>query len=270
MVSRLVRPTCCNVQSTVSKKLIEADVTGPESAKLAILDIFDVFGYFPQTIQGADILSTSDEAHQYQVFMPDFFEGNPCDISWFASPPLSYLDILTKYRYPPVTDEHKNGIAEWFPSHTPELWIPRIPQIIATIEAKYGKKTWAALGVRRPCNTHLTSNLFQYCWGGKVVSVTSGPDTPFKVSAQCHAGLIAPEDAAKVTIPTCFLASKDESVEEVESYSKALTVEKHVETFQTQVHGWMSARGDLEDEECKKEYLRGYNTILDWFGKYID
>ncbi len=57
------------------------DVTGPESAKLAILVIYDIFGYFPQTIQGADILSTSDEAHQYQVFMPDFFEGNSCDIA---------------------------------------------------------------------------------------------------------------------------------------------------------------------------------------------
>lgn len=59
-----------------------SDVTGPESAKTSILVIYDIFGYFPQTIQGADILSTSDKGHQYQVFMPDFFEGNPCDIAW--------------------------------------------------------------------------------------------------------------------------------------------------------------------------------------------
>lgn len=100
--------------------------------------------------------------------------------------------------------------------------------------------------------------------------MTSGANTPFKVSAQCHPGMIAPEDAAKVTIPMCFLASEEESTEDVEAFSKALTVDKHVETFPKQLHGWMSARGDLEDEECKKEYLRGYNTILDWFGKYID
>jgi hypothetical protein len=99
--------------------------------------------------------------------------------------------------------------------------------------------------------------------------VISGPDSLFKVSAQCHPGLIAPEDAVKVTIPTCFLASKEEIVEEVEAYTKALTVEKHVETFQ-QIHGWMSARAKLEDEECRKEYMRAYSVVLEWFAKYID
>ena len=62
--------------------LTYVDVTGSESAKQAILVIYDIFGFFPQTIQGADILSTSDEAHQYQVFMPDFFQGEPADIAW--------------------------------------------------------------------------------------------------------------------------------------------------------------------------------------------
>ncbi|KAE8442383.1 hypothetical protein EG329_003399 [Mollisiaceae sp. DMI_Dod_QoI] len=241
---------CCNIPPVISKGYepkgkyetidgLKTYVTGPESAKLAILVIYDIFGYFPQTIQGADILSTSDEAHQYQVFMPDFFEGNSCDIAL----------------YPPVTEEQKKALYDWFSSRTPAIAIPRIPQILAAVEAKYGKKTWAALG---------------FCWGGKVVSVTSGADTLFKVSAQCHPAFIIPEDAAKVTIPMCFLASGEESAEEVEVFSKALTVEKHVETFQKQIHGWMSARGDLEDEECKKEYMRAYNIVLEWFGKYID
>ena len=58
------------------------DVTGPVSAKKAILVIYDIFGFFPQTIQGADVLAASQE---YQVFMPDFFEGEPADIAWFAT-----------------------------------------------------------------------------------------------------------------------------------------------------------------------------------------
>ncbi len=37
-----------------------------------------------------------------------------------------------------------------------------------------GVEAWAALGL---------------CWGGKLVAVKSGPDTPFKVSAQVHPGL---------------------------------------------------------------------------------
>jgi hypothetical protein len=62
------------------------DVTGPANATKAILYVFDIFGYFPQSIQGADILSTSDKDNQYQVFMPDFFDDKPADISWFAPP----------------------------------------------------------------------------------------------------------------------------------------------------------------------------------------
>lgn len=58
------------------------DVTGPPTASKALLFIFDIFGFYPQSLQGADILSTSDSHAQYQVFMPDFFEGSPADYSW--------------------------------------------------------------------------------------------------------------------------------------------------------------------------------------------
>lgn len=112
-------------------------------------------------------------------------------------------------------------------------------------------------------------NLLQYCWGGKVVSLTSGEDTPFKAAAQLHPGLITPEDAAKVTIPTCMLASGEEKKEEVEAYERELKVEKHVETFADQVHGWMSARGDLKDAKVRKEYERGYGIVVGWFQKYL-
>jgi len=44
--------------------------TGPSSAKSALLVIYDIFGFFPQTLQGADILAMGDKEHQYQVFMP--------------------------------------------------------------------------------------------------------------------------------------------------------------------------------------------------------
>ena len=44
--------------------------TGDKDAKSAILIIYDIFGFFPQTLQGADILATGDKEKQYQVFMP--------------------------------------------------------------------------------------------------------------------------------------------------------------------------------------------------------
>ncbi|KAH9212262.1 hypothetical protein DL95DRAFT_368644 [Leptodontidium sp. 2 PMI_412] len=241
---------CCNIPPVVSKSYelkgnyetiggLKTYVSGPSTATNAIFVIYDIFGYYEQTLQGADILATADPEHAYQVFMPDFFEGNPADLAW----------------YPPTTEEQKTALFGWFATRGPALGVEKAPKILADIEAAYGKKTWAALG---------------FCWGGKVISLTSGPSTPWTVAAQCHPAFISGEDAAKITIPMCMLASKEEEAKDVKTFDEALTVEKHVETFGTQIHGWMSARADLEDETVKKEYLRGYETLSRWFGKHID
>ena len=58
------------------------DVTGPKDASKGVLIIYDIFGYFPQTLQGADILSSSDDHQKYKVVMPDWFKGEPCPIEW--------------------------------------------------------------------------------------------------------------------------------------------------------------------------------------------
>ena len=170
--------------------------------------------------------------------MPDFFQGEPCDIAW----------------YPPDTEEKKANLFAWFGPRHPSTVAGRIPAIISSIEGKYGKKTWGAVG---------------FCWGGKVVSITSGAETPFAASVQAHPGMIDPADAEKITIPTLMLASEEESVEHVKKWEEALKVEKYVERFGDQVHGWMSARGNLEDMECKKAYERGYKIFLEWFAKHL-
>jgi len=171
--------------------------------------------------------------------MPDFFEGEPADITW----------------YPPVTEEKKKALEAWFPTRMPQASVDKIPGIIKSIEEKYGKKDWGIVG---------------YCWGGKLTSLVSGPNTLFKVGAQCHPGVIIDvEDAKKITIPMCILASKDEPEEEIKTFEEALKVEKHVETFGDQIHGWMSARADLENEDVRKEYERGYRVLLGWFGKFL-
>ncbi|CAJ2510024.1 Uu.00g059240.m01.CDS01 [Anthostomella pinea] len=72
-----------------------------------------------------------------------------------------------------------------------------------------------------------------------------------------HAG-----DAANVRIPTMMLASRDEPVDDVKRYEENLKVAKHVEVFGDQIHGFMSARGDLKDAKVKAEYERGYKLAL--------
>jgi len=53
------------------------DATGSDDATKGIVVIYDIFGYFDQTIQGADILATSDDYHKYKVVIPDWYSCIP-------------------------------------------------------------------------------------------------------------------------------------------------------------------------------------------------
>lgn len=86
---------------------------------------------------------------------------------------------------------------------------------------------------------------------------------------QCHPAGPSGEDAAKITIPHMLLASMDESKKDVEAFEKNLKVENHVETWDTMIHGWMAARGDLDDPAVVKEYERGYQTVLNFVKKNL-
>lgn len=156
---------CCNVPPAVAKdyqpkgKYIELPspsggesmkcyATGPSDAPSAILVIYDVFGYSPQAIQGADILAYAGEAqsHPYRVFVPDFFLGK----------------TLARSVIPPDTDEKKKQLGEFFagPAH-PQETAKKVPELLKEIEkgqAGTGIKKWGSLGM---------------CWGGKVGDLSS-------------------------------------------------------------------------------------------------
>lgn len=189
----------------------QTDVTGPSDAKRAILWVFDIFGYFPQTIQGADILASSSD-NPYLVVMPDFFEGNPAKLEW----------------YPPVTEEQKKHFGA-FIKHTGDTGrtLARIPNIVKETGEKYpAVEKWGVVG---------------YCWGGKIVALSSQSDSLFVAGAQSSPAFVDPGDAAKITIPMILLPSKDEDVELIKKYDENLTVKKFIKTYD-QVHGFMSAR----------------------------
>ncbi|KAK1499752.1 dienelactone hydrolase [Colletotrichum tamarilloi] len=239
---------CCNIPPVVSKGYDAKGsyeeigskrtyVTGPADAKKAIVVTFDIFGFFPQTLQGADILATSG-AEKYRVFIPDWFAGEPCPIEWF----------------PPDTEEKQKNLGGFFQKFPPPKIAEQTPDYVKAIQSKYSSiESFATIG---------------YCWGGKVVSlVTSGDKNPFKVAAEVHPAMVEPEDAKGIKIPLIMLASKDEPEEDVKKFEANLNVTKHVETFKDQIHGWMAARSDLEDSRVKEEYTRGYKTVLEFFGK---
>lgn len=99
--------------------------------------------------------------------------------------------------------------------------------------------------------------------------MTSNPDTVFKAAVECHPAMVDPADAEKIKVPLALLASKDESPEDVKKFEANLKVPKHVETFSDQIHGWMAARSDLENERVRAEYVRGYETVLKFLAKHV-
>jgi len=168
--------------------------------------------------------------------MPDFLDGEPADISW----------------YPPDTKEKEEKLGNFFQTKAdPKLHLPKIKDCVAEALKKFPQiESWGIVG---------------YCWGAKIASIVAGTQTKFKAAALLHPVRLDPADGAKVQIPMCVLASGDENPDDVKKYSDSLTVKKYVETFDTQIHGWMAARADLKDPAVLKEYERGYKTLLQFF-----
>ncbi|KAK0346397.1 hypothetical protein LTR91_011867 [Friedmanniomyces endolithicus] len=218
--------------------------SGPKTAKSAILNVYDIFGFFPQTLQGADILAHADGEHQYQVFMPDFFDGKPADISW----------------YPPDNEEKGKKLGEFFNTlAAPPKTLERIPKVLKAIQAERPDiKEWAIVG---------------FCWGGKIVNLVSQEGTLFKAAAACHPAMVDAKDAPGITIPYAMFPSKDESKEDVEAWEKGLKVKNVVKWWpyvflsvpRNQVHGFMAARADLKDEKVKADYTKAYEELLSFF-----
>ncbi|KAG5947388.1 hypothetical protein E4U59_001211 [Claviceps monticola] len=242
---------CCNVPPVVSKGYevkgtyekiggYKTYVTGASDATKVLLVIYDIFGYFEQTLQGADILAHSDADDKCKVLIPDWFEGSPADIEW----------------YPPDTPEKKEKLGAFFGKFPPPDISGKVPSYIQAVKEKF--PSLAKFGI------------VGYCWGGKVAILSTKADnSPFGAIAAVHPAMIDPQDAHGINVPMALLASGDEPAEDVKKFEDILTVPKHVEIFPDQIHGWMAARSDLSDESVKKEYERGYKVLLDFFCKHL-
>ncbi|KAL2269569.1 hypothetical protein VTJ83DRAFT_1753 [Remersonia thermophila] len=241
---------CCNIPPVVSSGYqpkgtykeydgLKTYHTGPSDATKGLVVIYDIFGYFDQTVQGADILATS-HAQKYQVFIPDWFKGEPCPIEL----------------YPPKTPEQQKSLGAFFVKNPPGGVADALPGFVEKLKAQHPEiKSWGLLG---------------YCWGGKVVALTTSRDTnPFAVGAEIHPAMVDPSEAEGIRVPLILLASKEEPAETVAKFEANLknAPAKHVETFTDQIHGWMAARADLSDPRVKEEYARGYKVVLDFFAK---
>ncbi|KAH8835855.1 hypothetical protein DL96DRAFT_1575833 [Flagelloscypha sp. PMI_526] len=211
-------------------------VTGTNTKK-ALVCVYDIFGFFPQTQQGADILASTLDV---TVYMPDFFEPD-------GPFPLE--------KYPPTTEEAKKELQDFFGG---------IASPPATVEKLLGfGKTIREQGVE-------TLGAYGFCWGGKVTIVASAEGTPFDATAIVHPAMLSPSDAEKITIPFAMYISKDEPIEEYEKIVKILegkpfAAKNDSKNYSNMFHGWAAARGDLTKEDNKKEYEDVYSRLATFF-----
>lgn len=203
-------------------------MTGPTNATTALIMIYDIFGFSPQILQGADILTassgSSNPAHHHRVFMPDFLAGNLADPAWF----------------PPDTAEKRSKMGAYFGPSGP---------------ANAQKMVGALLAVREEMGSGRYGNfdkfaVMGYCWGAKIAVLTSMEGSKFDVAVQVHPSGLDAGDAPKVTVPMCMLASQDEDAGVVKAFDEALSVKKFTDTYANAPH--VSAEGRREGiwREC--------------------
>lgn len=111
-------------------------MTGTKSSSIGIVDIYDIFGFSIQTLQGADLLATRLNA---LVLIPDFFHGKKAQAEW----------------YPPDTEEKKENFTRFMAEHAE---FHKNVEVLINVSKEYrtkfpSVKNWGALGL---------------CWGGKV------------------------------------------------------------------------------------------------------
>lgn len=117
-------------------KLTLSDKTGPADATSAILFVYNIFGFCPQILQGANLLARAIKA---QVYMPDFLKGEVADHAWV----------------PPDTEKRRASSTFIEGPASISTAAGAIPAVLKSATEESGGKItkWAALG---------------FCWGYKV------------------------------------------------------------------------------------------------------
>ncbi|KAF7306597.1 Dienelactone hydrolase family protein [Mycena indigotica] len=217
-------------------------VTGESnSATNALVCVYDIFGYFPQTEQGADMLASSLNV---TVYMPDFFEPN---------------EPFPSENFPPTTDEGKKALQDFFGG-------------TASPPAAVEKLT--AFGQHLKSNGAAKVGAYGFCWGGKVTLVSGGASTPFDAVSIVHPAMMSVGDAEKLTVPLGIYPSKDEPVDEYVKIVNSLASKPFASRCDNKLyanmhHGWAAARADLNKPDNKEQFEDLYTRLAQFFSKAL-
>ncbi|TDL28889.1 hypothetical protein BD410DRAFT_781450 [Rickenella mellea] len=218
-------------------------VTGPETSSITIVAVYDIFGFKPQTQQGADMLATSMNA---TVVMPDFFEPHA---PWPA------------VRFPPETQKDKDDLQKFFAG-------PAKPQVAVEKLIRVGK------ALRQDGAKYVGT--YGMCWGGKVTILAgSGKSSIFNAVSAVHPAMLSAPDTKDISVPLGLFISKDEPKDEYDKMveiisQKPFSAKNMYKIYSTMFHGWAAARANLDDPENKKQFEDLYARLHTFFGGAIE
>ncbi|KAJ9125982.1 hypothetical protein QFC24_002254 [Naganishia onofrii] len=208
-----------------------------DSKTHALICIYDIFGFWPQTEQGADILSST--LNGTKVVMPDFLKGKPWPVDQF----------------PPKTDEQKEKLQQFFgTTANPQ---ERLKETVAVAKS-LKEQGYTSIG------------LYGFCWGGKVAMLAGSHDDLFTGISIVHPAMLDVKDVEGLKVPLAMYPSKDEPKEDVKKIVEALKSKPFADkcehkTYPNMHHGWAAARADLSNPENKKEYEDVYSRVAAFF-----
>ncbi|EJD04229.1 uncharacterized protein FOMMEDRAFT_19489 [Fomitiporia mediterranea MF3/22] len=255
-VQRVVNsnPACCSIPPVQSNYVPKGTytsfagfdstyVTGPPTSSIAIVNVFDIFGFWPQTQQGADILAQTLNA---RVVMPDFF-----------APDKPFF----KEKFPPQSQDDKNDLQAFFAGPAkPDKAVEGLVRVGEELRAQGAEKVGA----------------YGLCWGGKVAILTgSKENTPFDAVATFHPAMLSADDADNLRVPLGLFISNDEPKAEYDKMIEKLKQKPYADKiaykhYANMFHGWAAARANLEDEENRKEFEDAYTNLTAFFKKAFE
>jgi len=213
---------------------LKSYTTGNAESKTVIISIMDVFGFAPQTVQGADLMSSTGA----YVILPDMLEGKPLSHTAFS---------------PPQTEEKQKAIQTFFSTFgAPPTGAGKVSKIIAELKGKGIEKIF----------------LVGYCWGAKVAMINAARDAITGV-IMVHPSMLSVEDVDNCSVPVAMFPSKDEDAELMATLKEQFEQKPYAakctfKTYDDQVHGWAAARADLKEPGPLAGYKDVYMRIVDW------
>lgn len=210
-------------------------VTGRAETTVALVCVYDIFGFHNNTFQGADHLARECG---YTIVMPDFFRGR----GWKTDniPPKEGRDAMQAYI---------QSIGSW------EILRPDFLQVVEHLKSE-GKTSIGAYG---------------FCFGGKKLAqaAAAGEDL-FKSVALVHPTSLDPGDGNIFSVPVALIPSAGEDQAVMNAIWETLQQKPFAQQcvrkdFLDAHHGFASARSNWNDPELAAKANAAHEVMANFF-----